>query len=44
MDDVALDVTSGWLVGEDAYEGLVAYVSIDFTTGDCCVINGSHYP
>ena len=44
MDDVALDMTTGWLVGEGAYEGLMAYVAIDFTTADCCVINGNITP
>ena len=30
IDDVDLDIGVGWLVGEDAYEGLMAYVVVDF--------------
>jgi hypothetical protein len=31
IDDVDLDIKAGWLVGEDAYEGLMAYIVVDYT-------------
>lgn len=39
MDGVGTDLGSGWLVGEDAYEGLVAYVVIDYSS-PCCKLSG----
>ena len=43
MEDEGTDQVSGWLVGEGAYEGLMAYVVIDYNT-PCCQLSGHITP
>jgi hypothetical protein len=43
MEDDGTDQVSGWLVGEDAYEGLMAYVMIDYNS-PCCMMSGHITP
>ena len=43
MEEVGTDQGSGWLVGEGAYEGLMAYVVIDYNS-PCCKVSGHITP
>ena len=43
VEEVETDQGSGWLVGEDAYEGLMAYVVIDYSS-PCCKLSGHITP
>lgn len=43
IEDDGTDQVSGWLVGEDAYEGLMAYVVIDYNS-PCCKLSGHITP
>jgi hypothetical protein len=39
LEEIGTDQGSGWLVGEDAYAGLAAYVVIDYNS-PCCKLSG----
>ena len=43
MQEVGTSQGSGWLVGEGAYEGLMAYVVIDYNS-PCCQMSGHITP
>jgi len=43
IEDEGTDHVSGWLVGEGAYEGLMAYVVIDYNS-PCCKLSGHITP
>ena len=43
IDGVGLDIKVGWLIGEDAYEGLMAFVVVDYTD-PCCKLSGHITP